>query len=111
MRIGRSRYDSIHCAYIVPTIASEVGRIASRSVSFSLPPCVTHATSGAKPSTCSASLTSRALGNEEREIGVLVPGRLEARVELLLQILPKPEAVGAQDDATAHGRIRNQLAP
>ena len=58
MSTGRSRYDWIHSAYITPTITSDVGRIASRSASFSLPPCVTHATSGAKPSTCSASLLS-----------------------------------------------------
>ena len=38
-----------------------------------------------------------------------MPGRLKARVQVLLQILPKPEAVGAQDDAAAHGRIRNEL--
>ncbi len=36
-------------------IVSLVGRMARRSSSFLSPPCVTQATSGAKPSTCSAS--------------------------------------------------------
>ena len=49
MRIGRSRQDCTHFAYIVPMIVSEVGRMTSRSSSTSLPPCVTHATCGAKP--------------------------------------------------------------
>ena len=62
IRIGRSRQDWIHLAYIVPMIASEVGRTTRRSSSFSSPPCVTQATSGAKPSTCAASLRSRLSG-------------------------------------------------
>ena len=36
--------------------------MARRSGSTSLPPCVTQATSGAKPSTCSASLSKRLSG-------------------------------------------------
>ena len=36
-------------------------------------------------------------------------GRLEARVEFLLQILPKTEAVRTQHDASAHGRVRYEL--
>ena len=43
-------------------MVSEVGRKASRSSSFSLPPMVTHATSGAKPSTSSPSFFSRLSG-------------------------------------------------
>ncbi len=39
-------------------IVSLVGRTASRSSSFFWPPWVTQATSGANPSTCSASLMS-----------------------------------------------------
>ena len=49
------------------------------------------------------------LRNEEREVGVFVAGRFEPRVEMLLQILPQPEAVGPQHDAAAHRRIRNEL--
>ena len=62
IRIGRSRHDCTHFAYIVPMIVSEVGRTTSRSSSTSLPPCVTQATCGAKPSTCSASFISRLSG-------------------------------------------------
>ena len=62
MRMGRSRHDCTHLAYIVPMMVSEVGRTTSRSSSTSLPPCVTHATCGAKPSTCSASRISRLSG-------------------------------------------------
>ncbi len=59
---GRSRHDWIHLAYIVPMIASEVGRTTSRSSSCSWPAAVTQATSGAKPSTCSASFCRRLSG-------------------------------------------------
>ena len=62
IRIGRSRHDWTHLAYIVPMMASEVGRTTSRSSSFSSPPCVTHATCGANPFTCSASRCSRLSG-------------------------------------------------
>ena len=62
MSTGRSRQDWIHLAYIVPMMASEVGRTTSGSSSSSVPPLVTHATCGAKPSTCSASFVSRLLG-------------------------------------------------
>ncbi len=34
IRIGRSRHDCTHFAYIVPMIASEVGRTTSRSCEF-----------------------------------------------------------------------------
>ena len=52
---GRSRCELIHLAIISPMIVSEVGRTISGS-SSSLPPAwVTTASSGAKPSTCSAS--------------------------------------------------------
>ena len=49
------------------------------------------------------------LRNQQREIGVLVAGRLEARVELGLEPLPQPVPVGTQDEASAHGRLRDQL--
>ena len=62
MRIGRSRHDCTHFEYIVPMIASDVGRTTSGSSSVSSPPRVTQATSGAKPSTCAASLRSRLSG-------------------------------------------------
>jgi hypothetical protein len=62
MSTGRSRHDWIHLAYIVPMMASEVGRTTRGSSSSSVPPLVTHATCGANPSTCSASLVSRLSG-------------------------------------------------
>ena len=64
MSTGRSRHDWIHFAYMVPMMTSEVGLIARRSSSFSVPPCVTHATCGANPSTCSASRISRLSGTK-----------------------------------------------
>ena len=60
--IGRSRHDWIHFWYITPKIVSEVGRTTSLSSSSSVPPLVTQATCGAKPSTCSASFISRLSG-------------------------------------------------
>ena len=62
IRIGRSRHDCTHFAYIEPMIASEVGRMASGSSSSSPPPSVTQAHSGEKPSTCSFSFSRRLLG-------------------------------------------------
>ena len=53
--IGRSRWEPIQRDMSSPTIVSELGRMISGS-SRSLPPAwVTTASSGAKPSTCSAS--------------------------------------------------------
>ena len=59
---GRSRQLCTHLAYMVQKIVSLVGRTARRSASGSVPPWVTQATSGAKPSTWSASLSSRLSG-------------------------------------------------
>ena len=60
--IGRSRQVCTHLEYMEQKMVSLVGRTASRSCSSSVPPFVTHATSGAKPSTCSASFSSRLSG-------------------------------------------------
>ena len=106
---GRSRQDWIHLAYIDPMIASEVGRMARRSSSFSAPPCVTHATCGAKPSTCSASFSSRLSGMKQREVGVDVPGRLEPVVERALHLLPDRVAVRADDHAALDRRVVGEL--
>ena len=59
---GRSRHDWIHFWYITPMIVSEVGRMISFSARSSSPPLVTHATCGAKPSTCSFSFSNRLSG-------------------------------------------------
>ena len=60
--MGKSRQLPTHLEYMAQKMVSLVGRTAKRSCSFSPPPCVTQATSGAKPSTCSASLSSRLSG-------------------------------------------------
>src|SRR5579875_2663292 len=52
---GRSLHDRIHFENDSYIMVSEVGLMASLSSSFVLPASVTHATSGAKPSTCSCS--------------------------------------------------------
>jgi len=73
MSTGRSRQDWIHLAYIVPMMASDVGRTTSGSSSSSVPPLVTHATCGANPSTCSASLTSRLFGMNSGKYALTCP--------------------------------------
>ncbi len=50
-----------------------------------------------------------ALGNEQREVRVLMTGGREAPVELGLDQAPDRVAVRAHDDAAAHGRIIRQL--
>ena len=45
----------------------------------------------------------KALGHEQREIGVLVPGGFEARVEAGLHVFPQAEAVRADDHRAADG--------
>ena len=50
-----------------------------------------------------------ALGNEEREVRVDVPGRLEAAVEPLLHQLPDRVAVGPDHHAALDGRVVGQL--
>ncbi len=52
---GRSRYESIHLAMNSPMTVSLVGRTTTGSASGLPPPWVTTASSGEKPSTCSAS--------------------------------------------------------
>ena len=59
---GRSRQDWIHFLYMAQMMVSEVGRTTSGSSSFSPPAWVTTASSGEKPSTCSASLRRKLSG-------------------------------------------------
>ena len=73
---------------------SLVGRMHSRSGSSSLPPTVTHAHSGAKPSTWSFSFCSRLSGDQQGHGDVLVSRRLELPVQLGLDIFPDGIAVG-----------------
>ena len=57
IRMGRSRQELTHFAYIEQIMASLVGRMASGSSSSAPPPIVTHAHSGEKPSTWSFSFS------------------------------------------------------
>src|SRR5713101_7500357 len=50
-------------------------------------------------------LLQEALRDEEREVGVARTGLLDAAVEFVAQILPDREAVGAENDTSAHRRI------
>ena len=109
MSTGRSRQEWIQSAYMEQMIASLVGRIASRSSSSRLPPWVTQNTSGAKPSTCSASLARTLSGISRGEVHVLVAGALEHGVERVAGPLPQGVAVGADDHAAAHRRVVGQL--
>ena len=61
-RSGKSRYELTHCENMWFTMVSEVGRTTSGSSSSLPPPCVTSASSGAKPSTWSASLAMNEYG-------------------------------------------------
>jgi hypothetical protein len=48
-------------------------------------------------------------GDQQREVGVLVAGLFEPAIELRLQPFPHSVPVGTQDEATADGRLRDQL--
>ena len=50
-----------------------------------------------------------ALGNQYRQINVLVPGFLEAAVHFSLDVLPDCVAIGPVDEHTLDGGIVNQL--
>ena len=92
-----------------PMTVSLVGRTTTGS-SSSLPPAmVTTASSGLKPSTCSASRVQVALGDEQREVGVLGAGRLDAGVDVGLHALPDGVAVGTDDHRAAHRSVVGQL--
>ena len=79
MSTGRSRHDCIHFEYIVPMMASEVGRTTSRSSSFSSPPWVTQATCGANPSTWAASFLSSPSGMNIGKYALTCPVALMRR--------------------------------
>ena len=90
-------------------IVSLVGRTTTGSSSFLPPPWVTTASSGLKPSTCAASRLQVALGDEQREVGVGHPGRLDAGVDLGLHPLPDGVAVGTDDHGAPHRPVVGQL--
>ena len=54
-------------------------------------------------------LQQEALGNEQRKIGIHMPGSLEAVVKLALDLLPDGISVGPDDHAALNGRIVGQF--
>ncbi len=54
-------------------------------------------------------LLEEAHRDEQREVGVLVPGRLEHAVQGLLHVLPDAVAPGPDHHAPAHRRVLGQL--
>jgi hypothetical protein len=44
-------------------------------------------------------------GDEQREVGVFVPGSLESAVEAVFHALPEFVAIGLDDHAATHGSI------
>src|SRR5207302_9082378 len=52
-----------------------------------------------------------ALGDEQGEVGVAGPGRLDAGVQLGHHALPYGVAVGADDHRAPHGPVVGQLGP
>ena len=95
MRRGRSRQLWIHFLYMAQMIVSEVGRMTSGSSSFSPPPWVTTAQLGREALDVLGFLLQEALGDEQGEVGVDVPGLLEQAVEAGLDALPDARSPGA----------------
>ena len=86
-------------------IVSEVGRTTSGSSS-----CLAAAVSddgefGREPFHVLGFFLQEALGDQEREVGVLVPGFLEHPVEGLLHAFPERISAGADDHAAFDGRV------
>ena len=83
--------------------------MTSRSSSSSSPPCVTQATCGAKPSTCSASRISRLSGMNSGKYALTCPVALNRSIEALLDQLPDGVAVRPDDHAALDRRVVGQL--
>ena len=93
IRTGRARHDWIHFWYVTPMMVSEVGR----TISFFefLGAALGHPRHlRREPLDVLGLLEQQALGDEQREVGVDMPGGLEAVVELPLDLLPDGIAVG-----------------
>ena len=88
MSTGRSRHDWIHFAYIVPMIASDVGRIDEPLLELLVAAPGDPGDLRRKALDVLRLLHQQALGDEQREVRVDVARRLEAPVELLLDQLP-----------------------
>ncbi len=76
MSTGRSRQLWIHLAYMWPMTVSLVGRTTSGSSSSLPPPTVTTASSGLKPSTCSASFARKLDGMKSGKYALTCPDSL-----------------------------------
>ena len=77
--IGRSRWLWIHLEKKLLITVSEVGRTTSGSSSSLPPPWVTTASSGAKPSTCSASSFKKDSGMKRGKYAFSAPASLMRR--------------------------------
>ena len=122
MRIGRSRYDCTQRANVAPMIVSLVGRTMSGSSSLArrrglqaalavgLQPMVRHhrALLGEALDVLGL-LLQEAHRDEQREVGVLVPGGLEHRVEPPLDVLPDGVAPRLDDHAAADVGVLGQV--
>ena len=109
IRIGRSRHDCTHFAYIVPMIASEVGRTTSFSSSSSPPRVRDIRDLRREAFDVLGFLGQQAVGDEQRKVRVDVSGRLDPRVERLLDQLPDRVAVRPDDHAALDRRVVGQL--
>mgnify|MGYP003693733085 CR=1 FL=1 len=90
-------------------IASLVGRIASRSSSFSLA-AVRHPRALGREALDVIGLElEQRFGNQHRKVGVLVAGGLDPVVEQPLHVLPQRVAVRADRHAAAHRRVIGEL--
>ena len=54
-------------------------------------------------------LLQQAFGNEHRHIDILMPQCLEARVKVVLNVLPDRVAVGSDDHTSAHAGVVHKL--
>ena len=120
MRIGRSRYDCTHLAYIAPMIVSQVGRTTSGS--SSLPGGHELAVGSGLEAMMRDDgaflgealdvlglLFQKAQRDEQREIGVLMAGLLEHPIEHALHVFPEGIAPRLDHHAAAHGGILGQI--
>ena len=109
IRIGRSRHDCTHLAYIVPMIVSEVGRTTSRSSSVFVAALRHPRDLRREALDVLALLHQQAFRDEQREVRVDVTGRLEPAVERLLHQLPDGVAVRTDHHAALDGRVVGEL--
>ena len=106
---GRSRHDWIHFWYITPKIVSDVGP-DDQPLFEVLGAALGHPGHLRREALdVLGLLQQQALGNQQREVGVDVAGRLDPVVELPLDQLPDGVAVRPDDHEALDRRIVGQL--